>query len=443
MCDTMYAGPGACAAGQAWFAKNSDRNPEEPQAVRIVGRRPEAPSCAIGGRELPFPDRGLAFVLSKPSWMDGGEMGVNERAVAIGNEAVFSRFKAAPDGVLGMDILRAALSSCESAKAAVDAICAFTEARDQGGNGAYRGKLVYHNSYIVSDPREAYVLETAGRRWAWRPIESVAAISNAYSIEDDYKRLDAATRKEIAPVNERSACSDEADPGRIGHKESWRAHVEDRLRLRFTRGDERRAAVESALRAARGAVGLETVLGVLRSHGPFDPARPPRNHMASVCMHAGGFLSNASTASMALAYLPAEEEATGGTAEAPSTAGAQAVLWFTGTSYPCLSLYKPLLLRGGDFLPLWTGYDYAEGSGAAYDYWERQRAWIKEARAGASGLDPVFAKRRDEAQARLAAVAAKAAGGGSLEEARREVDGIVAEWEEGLEAYRRPSSRRS
>ncbi len=437
MCDTMYAGRAACAGSLAWFAKNSDRHPEEPQALCLVGRRAPASSTRVGGRELPFPDRGLAFALSKPSWMEGGEMGVNERGLAIGNEAVFSRFKAARDGVLGMDILRAALGSCGGAQEAVQAICDFTEGADQGGNGAFKGSLVYCNSYIVADPREAFVLETAGRRWAWRAIGDVAAISNAYSIELDYKRLDAQTRKEIAPVNERAACSDEADPGRKGEKESWRAHVEDRFKLRFTRGDERRAAVESALGAARGSVGLETILGILRSHGGFDPARPPRNHMASVCMHAGGFLPNASTASMALAYLPAEANGAGG-----ETGAGRAILWFTGTSCPCLSIYKPMLLAGGEFLPLWSGYDHAEGSKAAYGYWERQRAWIREARAGSLAHDPEFTRRRDESQERLAAAAAKALEGGRVEETRRDVDDIVKEWEEGLEAYRRPSSGR-
>jgi len=95
MCDTIYAGPAAAGFRRAWFAKNSDRNPAEPQALCIV------PRDAKGS---------LSFVLSRPTWMRGGEMGVNERGVAIGNEAVFPRIKPKKDGVLGMVILREALS---------------------------------------------------------------------------------------------------------------------------------------------------------------------------------------------------------------------------------------------------------------------------------------------------------------------------------------------
>ena len=425
MCDTMYAGASVCSEGHSWFAKNSDRNPGEPQALCLVPRRDPVDVVRVGDIEMPFRDSGFSFALSKPSWMAGGEMGVNERGVAIGNEAVFSRFKAAEDGILGMVILRAALASSGCAKDAVLAICGFTESEDQGGNGAYKGTLRYCNSYIVSDEMEAYVVETAGHRWAWRAIVGIAAISNAYSIERDYKRLDAQTRKEIAPVNERAFCSDEADPGRKGERESWRKLVEDKLRLHFTKGDARRATAEGILGAARGSIDFETVLGALRSHGSFDPAHPSWGHMKSVCMHSGGLLNNATTASLALEYLPAAD------------GSAKARIWFTGTSYPCLSLYKPILLVGGEFLPLWTEYDYSELSDAAYQPWELQREWIVSSRAGALSLDPEFATRRDAIQARIARAAVEVEGGGSVEAAREAVNMAVREWNEGLEGFPR------
>jgi len=442
MCDTLYAGRTLSGTGSAWFAKNSDRHPDEPQALCLVPRRAPAPALSVGGRTFPGPDAGLAYALSKPSWMAGGEAGVNERGVAIGNEAVFSRWKPAKDGPLGMDLLRAALASATSAEEARDYLASAIEREGQGGNGAYKGSLRYDNSFIVADPTGAYVLETAGRRWAWRPAGELATISNAYSIEDDYKRLDEATRKAIAPVNERAACSDEADPGRKGHKDSWRPYVESRFYLRFTKGDVRRGLTRASLEAARGGLGLAAVLGTLRDHGAYDPRR--RGSLESPCVHAGAFPSDsATTASLALEYLP----------------GGAAFLWFTGTSYPCVSIYKPVLLSGGEFLPLWTDYDYAEGSEAAYAHWSRQRTWIRRAKAGRLSLDPAFAGRRDAVQDRIAraaaAVAAGLAGGATasagaagqgaaslggvaaaaLEEARREIDAAVESWYSGLPGY--------
>ncbi|MDP3176671.1 MAG: carcinine hydrolase/isopenicillin-N N-acyltransferase family protein [Spirochaetaceae bacterium] len=349
MCDTIYAGPAAAGEGRAWFAKNSDRHPAEPQALCLVPRAP-APSVGAGPEGKPGPEGesgpGLAFALSKPSWMAGGEMGLNEKGVAIGNEAVFSRFTAKKDGILGMDILRAALASSSTPEEARDYICDLVESRDQGGNGAFKGSLVYSNSFIVAGPQAGYVVETAGRRWAWRSTESIATISNAYSIEEDYKRLDVQTRKEISPVNEKAACSDEADAGRKGHKESWREHVQSRFYLRFTKGDSRRERTTAALRSATPAVGMAAILGALRDHGDASAGgRPGSAGMAAPCLHEAGFpIKSTSTASVAVEYLP------------PSP-GALALLWFTGSPHPCLSVFAPVLLAGGEFLTLWTSYD--------------------------------------------------------------------------------------
>ncbi|HEY9055285.1 MAG TPA: carcinine hydrolase/isopenicillin-N N-acyltransferase family protein, partial [Rectinemataceae bacterium] len=408
VCDTLYRAP--------FFGKNSDRHPAEPQSLCLVPRRDKSANMSRPGGELPIQDSGLSYLLSKPSWIWGGEMGINEAGVAIGNEAVFSRFKPDKGGVLGMDILRAALGAASTAKDAVDVICCFTEKHAQGGNGAFKGSMYYDNSYLVSDPRGAYIVETAGKRWAWRAADSKDAISNCYCIEEDYKRLDAQTRKEIAPVNERAACSDEADPGRKGEKESFKAHVENRFYLRFSKGEARR---DLSLSLLGKAVDIQAFLGVLRSHGPFDPSKPWPRHMESLCIHSGGFPASATTASMAVEYR-----------------GESAIVWFTGTSYPCLSLYKPVILNRGVFRPLWPAYDYAEGSASSLEYWNAQRAWISSSRAAAKSKDPAFAAARDQAQESLAMIAASAlsdmeASGdeAALAVLGQEVQAIVAGWE--------------
>lgn len=424
MCDTLY-----CASAGSFFGKNSDRQPDEPQSVCIVQRRTPSETATIGGRSYPASDAGLAFVLSKPSWMAGGEMGVNEKGVAIGNEAVFSRFKPARDGVLGMDILRAALGASESAKAAVDFICAFVETYDQGGNGSLRGSLYYDNSFIISDPHEAFILETAGRRWAWRAIEGRDAISNAYCIEEDYKRLDTQTRKEIAPVNERAACSDEADPGRKGEKESFKAHMENRFYLNFTKGEERRAlslslldGFQAGVDASEGSAVLK-FFDILRSHGPYEPRSPWKNHMKSLCVHAGGIPASATTASFVVDYRGADS----------------AILWFTGTSYPCVSLYKPMLLVKGEFMPLWADYEYAEGSARSEAYWRRWKKWLAASRAFLRGEDAAFAAGLDQAQESLAMIANKALSDiaalgdfASLPVLRQEAGAVIAGWEKDI-----------
>jgi len=356
MCDSVYIP----TAGGAFFGKNSDRNAAEPQALRIVPRRAPSSSVRSGARSFDLPDAGHALAISCPTWMPGAEMGLNGAGVAIGNEAVFSRFKASPDGVLGMDFVRAALASSSTALEALEALVSLTERYEQGGNAAFKGRMVYSNSYLVVAPDGAYVLETAGRRWAWKPAEGPTAISNSYSILDDYKRLDPETRKAIAPVNERMACLDEADAGRLGEKGSWKAYVEDRFLSRFSAGDARRRAVAGLLEAAVEAGGRASAMAVLRAHAAVDPERPSRTR--NVCDHDRDVMGNPTTASMLVEYRPSG-----------------ATLWFTGASYACANLFKPILLRDGDFIPLWTAYDYAEGSDGGEAYWNARRGATRRA----------------------------------------------------------------
>ncbi|MBU0926810.1 MAG: hypothetical protein KKA67_03620 [Spirochaetes bacterium] len=357
MCDTFYLP----SDSGVFFGKNSDRNAAEPQALRLVPPRKASNRVRVGPREFDLNDAGHAMAISCPTWMPGAEMGLNGAGVAIGNEAVFSRFKAAPGGILGMDFVRAALASSSTAQEALETLIALTERYDQGGNGAFKGRMVYNNSYLIAGPDGAFVLETAAKRWAWKPAQGPTAVSNSYSILEDYKRLDADTRKSISPVNERMACLDEADAGRLGEKGSWKAYVEDRFLSRFSAGDARRRAVEGLLGAAAMAGGRASALAVLRAHAAIDPERPgrPRN----VCDHDRDVMGNPTTASMLVEY-----RASG------------AVLWFTGASYACTNVFKPILLSGGEFTPLWNAYDYAEGSAAGEAYWRSRRDSAKRAR---------------------------------------------------------------
>lgn len=406
MCDTFWAS----GTGRSYFGKNSDRKPAELQALCILPRTPEAPRSAVSGGELPYPDKGLAVLLSKPSWIRGGEIGLNEKGVALGNEAVFSKQPARKDGVLGMDFLRIALRSATTAQEAVEILVELTERYDQGGNGAYRGRLYYNNSYLAAGFDGAFILETAGKRWAWKKVEGLAAISNSYSIGLDYKRLDAETRKAISPVNEKMACYDEADAGRIGQKEAWKPYVEGRFHAFLTQGDSRRRAVEGRLAAAGPALHMSTVFEVLRSRSLPDPGRPGKT--AIICAHDGDNLGYPTTASLAVEYGP--------------KAG-RCVAWFTGTSYPDISLYKPILLENGAFTPLWAEYDYSEDAPASLEYWMRGRRLYREGGKFLS-RDPGFCKARDEAQQSLLGAMDRLEADGT-DEVRKAVSRIVSEWE--------------
>lgn len=129
-----------------------------------------------------------ATVLSKPAWMWGAEMGANEHGLIIGNEAVWTRLadseKDSQGKLLGMDLLRLALERAKTASEALDVITSLLERYGQGGPCSdTMPELLYHNGFLIVDPTEAWVLETAGQEWA---AEKVVAgyrnISNCLSI---------------------------------------------------------------------------------------------------------------------------------------------------------------------------------------------------------------------------------------------------------------------
>jgi hypothetical protein len=153
--------------------------------------------------------------------------------------------------------------------------------------------------------------------------------------------------------------------------------------------------------------------------------------MASPCVHEGGFpVNNATTASLAVSW---------------SGKGKPVQLWFSGTSLPCVSLFKPLILADGSFQPLWTDHDYAEGSAAAHALWAKHLEWTRMKGASALSRSAAFVQARDKAQAALSALAEEAMrelssgrAPARIEGLRKEANAIVAAWQAGLPSYITP-----
>ncbi|MCY0867891.1 MAG: C69 family dipeptidase, partial [Desulfurococcus sp.] len=126
-----------------------------------------------------------AVLLSRPWWTYGAEMGVNEHGVVMGNVAVFTREPYKDSGLLGMDILRLTLERSRSAREALEVVIELTESPGQGGNYSYEKPFRYHNSYLIVDSSEAWIIESAGEFWAAKRVSDVYSASNALTISDD------------------------------------------------------------------------------------------------------------------------------------------------------------------------------------------------------------------------------------------------------------------
>lgn len=314
MCDTLVLRADGCT----WFAKNSDREPSEPQRLlRLPAVRGDtARQMRVTYLEIPQVADRHAVILSQPAWLWGAEMGVNEHGVAIGNEAVFTRLvDQTGEALLGMDLVRLGLERGASAREALEVITGLLERHGQGGPAGFRNKrLRYDNSFVIADAGEAWVLETAGRLWAARRVER-CAISNALSIGHEYDLCS----HDLPAHARRLSCWN-------GRGDFHFARAFDGRLLPWVAGaHQRRRMNQEFLASCPRQPGWEALVVALRNHGRRDH-NFTRHDNRQVCMHAGSFWRPSQTTASLIARLGPD---------GPRLAA-------TGTSAPCLSLFQPL-----------------------------------------------------------------------------------------------------
>jgi len=292
MCDTMAIVEG----DRVLFAKNSDRDPNEAQHLEWHAGQGHAAGSTVRCTwiEIPQVEQTCAILISRPFWLWGAEMGANEHGVVIGNEAVFTNQPYAKTGLTGMDLLRLALERADTAERACEVITALLDEYGQGGGCGYENRrFTYHNSFIVADPTGAFVLETAGRKWALEPIHGARTISNGLTIA------------------------------------GFREQYSDRLKTRISACRTRQARTSALIQNVTGVGGL---FSILRDHGEGN--RYPRysmlnGGMAAPCMHAGGLVATSQTTASWASELRADSHRH----------------WVTATAAPCTSLFKPVSVR--------------------------------------------------------------------------------------------------
>jgi len=278
----------------------------------------EALAVRAGGGQLrtqyvAMPDAGAHSMLgSRPDWLWGLEHGVNEHRVAIGNEKVWTTLDPTkePEALIGMDLVRLALERGATADEALDAMTSLLAEHGQGGVGNRTTSEPYFSSFIIADPKAAWVLETSGRSWVAAPVVGTAAISNRLTVRDEWTR----SSPDLAAGTDWDGFRPKDVP--------------------TTHADIRLAASRACLAASPPAGLTPAALAAhLRDHGkgpwgaPGEPDATPSPLPSgfSVCWHARRFENT--TASM-IADLPADP-------------GAPLRAWVAPGS-PCVSIFIPV-----------------------------------------------------------------------------------------------------
>jgi secernin len=342
VCDSVVV----VTPGRVLLAKNSDRDPNEAQALEWHPRRshPLGATVRCTWIEIPQVAETNAILISRPFWIWGAEMGANEHGVAIGNQAVFTKEPLAAIGLTGMDLLRLALERAATAAEALSVVTELIERHGQGGGcGHERRAFSYHNSFAIADPAEAWVLETAGPHWASERVSSgVRTLSNGLTITGFAQRHGDRLRTAV------SAC---------------------RVRQALTK------------REAGEHPSAGELMAVLRSHGT---RRWPRyslvnGAMAAPCVHAGGLLASSQTTASWVSELSADS----------------AIHWATATAAPCTSVFKPFRVEQ----PLELGPPPDDRFDERTLWWRHERFHRRAVRDAATAF-PLFAAERDDLERR-------------------------------------------
>lgn len=329
MCDTLIATKLAGLNGVAVFGKNSDRPPNEGQSMVFFAAADHAPGSRVKCTyiEVPQAAHTHAVLLSKPYWMWGAEIGVNEHGLVIGNEAVYSKVAANKEpALLGMDMLRIALERAATPTEAIQILTDLLAQFGQGGNcGAEGNDMYYHNSFIVANADDAWVLETVDKQWAAKQVRDVYTISNCLTIGNQYDL----SSDNLVGFAEQKGVS------RSGSDFHLARDFSDFLYTTFSKGARRRETTFGSMDEQKGKVSIESMMATLRhhKHADFDPRTSISEQ--DVCMHAGfgPIRISQSTASL-VAYLDKSNP----------------VIFATGTAAPCTSVFKPFWMDSASFL---------------------------------------------------------------------------------------------
>lgn len=270
-CDTLIATASATADGSVIFAKNSDRHPEECQQLKLYPAQDCAASDEVRCQYLSVPQiRHTYRVLgSQPFWLWGFEHGVNEHGVVIGNEAIWTRAPRQAVGLLGMDLIRLGLERGATAAEALHVMTALLEQYGQGGSPRHNDPQAacYDSSFLLADPREAWVLETSGRDWVARRVEGVYSVSNTPSVGTEFDAASIALR-------DRTGLDFARDLG------DYAAYPQ-------TSGQARCSRSRSLLQQRAGQIAVADMMTFLRDHGADAGEHDPASFGPTLCMHPG------------------------------------------------------------------------------------------------------------------------------------------------------------
>lgn len=313
MCDTLVALANVTRDRTVIFAKSADCEVNEANALVRIPHQKHIKGEAVRITHLMIPqaEETYEIFLTKAFWTYGAEIGVNEYGLAMGEEAVYTTvMNEEKDGVIGPDLVRLGLERAKNCQEAIQVMTELLDKYGQGGSAELKGNSHFDSSFLMADTQEAYILETAGRNWAVRKIQSFDSISNLLTITNNYNRCSVAQCSTDFNWADRFALPEY--PPNLGSV-------------------ERQSTTYHALQQEQGHITVKTFFDIMRHHGDgYHPAKATAHR--NICVHAG----------------PQDNRWWQADGVMVTEVGDHGVLaWVTGTSGTCVSIFKPVFLGVG------------------------------------------------------------------------------------------------
>ena len=334
MCDSFVIRPPYTMDGYTLIGKTSDIQVNIGFELKHLLRKSHVPGEILRTTHITIPQvpTTYEYIRCKYSSVWGCEMGINEYGLAIGDEAQYTKEMRNEklDGIISMDLVRLALERARDCHEAIELITFHLEKYGQGGNVSFAGNSHYDFSCLMADPHEAWLLETAGRKWVAKKIVNFETLSNCLKISNDW---------DLSSFNENA---EKFEWNKLFQTKEILPYAEPRQKITYT-----------SIASRKEKFTVKMGFDILRFHGEgFNPEYPPQ-YLDHICLHGYPMPGTGNILHSGSAWVAQLHPENG------------CIAWCTATSSPCISVFKPVFLGVRnlparlDFIP---GYIYDENS---------------------------------------------------------------------------------
>lgn len=189
--DAVVARGRATVDGQTFFGQNLHGPNQLSARLCLKPGRDFAPGELSGIPDLAIPQvRRTQTVLGLQTHNSCGyRAGLNGAKVAAGCLPLEARLHDSQTGLTGPDLVRLVLERSRSARQGMETLVGLMDRYGQGGAFGDGSASGCDHAFLIADPREVILIETAGKHWVAQEIGQVRALVSSRTIRQDWDRI--------------------------------------------------------------------------------------------------------------------------------------------------------------------------------------------------------------------------------------------------------------